>query len=251
MSNQNSRTGQMTLDEVLRREARETERPLTSNSSGSGQPAVKNAMPSVKTAATAAMAAKFIEDADKLARDTGAHAVEIQLDDEVKARLLAEKAAADAVSRVRYEHTPTDSPEARALVEANVEPMDFGDLIMRGRVSQRIRVSSSLTVTLESLTGKDNWWVHQESTKQETNLLARAWSMYAQLALALIAVNDEPLPRTRDARGNIIKAEFELCLDKVMGMPEPVLSLLLVNLNWFLDRVQQLLHDDFAALKNG
>jgi hypothetical protein len=152
----------------------------------------------------------------------------------------------------RYSNTPFDNEKVREKIESRCKPMDFGDLIVRGRVTQLVEIMPrKLSVTFESLRAADSWWLTVEAKNVEPEWLANSWSSFAQLALSTAEINGHALPRVVDDKGNISRAQFDERYNRIMELPDTLVSVLLVNLNWFMDRVQAIMNEDFEQLKNG
>jgi len=165
---------------------------------------------------------------------------------------LPEGVSAEATDRVFYRNTPIDNADVRATIESRCGEMDFADLVMTGRVVQDVPVlSGKLEVTFQSLLGSEIFWIERQSEREAlTDWAVSSWLGYARLVLSLVAVNDrefQPYAKKREIDPDLFQSKFKL----IMDMGEKQLELLLVNLNWFNYRVEQLYLDDFEQLKNG
>lgn len=150
-----------------------------------------------------------------------------------------------------------DTPELRAAVERRCQPMDFGDLVLSGRVLQKVPVlPGKLVVTFQSLVGGETFWVERTVGKQDLDRMSRgAWMIYARLALTLVEVNGQRLPtHGGTGAGTPVAVDdklFDEKLARVMLLGERIIEMLIVNMTWFEHRVGQLFEDDFDRLKNG
>jgi len=166
---------------------------------------------------------------------------------------LPEGVAAQQEDTVFYRNTSFDNPKVRAAIEGKCREMDFGDLILSGRVLQDVPIiSGKLEATFQSLLGSETFWIEKHASEYgSTDWAVRSWLGYARLAISLRELNGTSLPDHRDKDGNIDKAYFDEKYSRVMALGEKVIELLFVNLGWFNDRVERLYQNDFELLKNG
>ena len=76
---------------------------------------------------------------------------------------------------------------------------------------------------------------------------------YARLTLSLLSVNGRdyrPVYKENSSR-TIDEKLFQEKFEVLMDMGEKPIEYMLVNLNWFGDRVDRLSDNDFEQLKNG
>ena len=142
----------------------------------------------------------------------------------------------------------------RKIIEGKCQPLDLGDLIMTGRVTQVVPVlPGKLTITYQSLLGKESFWLEKTVAQQGLgDILARnAWSIYARLVMAVSAINGKQFEPHVDDAGNVDQEAYEKKYAQVMRMSERVLEVMIANLSWFDTRVNKLIENDFEALKNG
>lgn len=153
-----------------------------------------------------------------------------------------------------------DTPERKAWVEANCTAMDFGELILTGRVTQNVPLlKGKMTVRYQSLLGEETFWMEQRArdmvgAQQSAVPGAMAWSVYARLALSVQLVNGSPLTSHITQNGDAITIDAEAVekrVHQVLRLGERVVELMLVNQSWFEERVTKLFEDDFESLKNG
>ena len=154
--------------------------------------------------------------------------------------------------RVYYQNNAYDNPRVRRSIESRCNEIDFSELVLNGRVTQRVPIiEGKLEIELQSLTGKETFWIQREAEKAAlSDMTIASWAGYARLAMSLVSINGNKMPGyIKD--GEIQKPGFEAQLDSVMGHSEITLRVLLTNLSWFMDRVEGLLDNDFELLKNG
>lgn len=134
--------------------------------------------------------------------------------------------------------------------EAACAPMDFGELIMTGRVQQDVPVlPGKMRITFQSLTGTESYWIERAAIDQPAEL-RQSWVTYMQLAMCVQAVNGtqrEPFY----VDNKIDRGVLERRLAMLLKMNTRMIELLIVNMYWFFDRVSSLYENDFAAIKNG
>ena len=149
----------------------------------------------------------------------------------------------------RKANTPLDQI-LKEKAERACAPMDFGELIMTGRVQQDVPVlPGKLKVTFQSLTGAESYWIERMMSEQPTEL-GRSWAVYMQLAMTVHAVNGtmrEPF----NIDGKIDRSILERRLALLMKMNTRLIELLIANMFWFFDRVNSLYDNDFESIKNG
>ncbi len=154
-----------------------------------------------------------------------------------------------------YRNTNADNREVRLAIEERCEEMDFADLVLTGRVTQNVPIlPGKLEVVYQSLKASENFWVERQAEKEALSDWAlRSWMGYARLTLSLMSVNGKAYrPVYKESSSRVIdeklfKEKFELLMD----MGEKPIEYMLVNLNWFGDRVDRLSDNDFEQLKNG
>lgn len=153
---------------------------------------------------------------------------------------------------VYYRGTPSDNPEVRKGIEKRCTPMDFSDLVLTGRVSQVVPIiPGKFEVGFQSLLTSENYWIERNAEKEATTDWGmRSWMGYARLAMSLTEVNGKELPTVVTKTG-IDEEAWNDRFSTVMNMGEKPVEYLLINLNWFGTRVDQLYKNDFDLLKNG
>ncbi len=146
-----------------------------------------------------------------------------------------------------------DNPRVRKAVEGRCEPMDFGDLIISGRVQQEVPIlPEKLSANYQTLSGSEIFWIEQTAPDMSvTDFGINAWMGYARLVMSLTGVNGSTFSPYGEKRGTVDKAMFAQRFEEVMGLGEQLIELLLVNLKWFRGRVDELFVDDLGELKNG
>ena len=154
-----------------------------------------------------------------------------------------------------YRNTNADNREVRLAIEARCEEMDFADLVLTGRVTQQVPIlPGKLEVVYQSLKASENFWVERQAEREALSDWAlRSWMGYARLTLSLLSVNgrDYRPVYTDKSSKHIDEALFKEKFDMLMDMGEKPIEYMLVNLNWFGDRVDRLSDNDFQQLKNG
>lgn len=160
----------------------------------------------------------------------------------------------DELSSVIYRGTAADNPRVRAAIEQRCPAMDFADLVINGRVIQNVPIlSDKLEPTLQSLISTEQFWMERNMhLYADTDFAMRAWLGYARLVFALVDLNGTPYAKCIDPKTGLVdSAQFEKKFQEVMRLPEKIIELMLINLGWFMDRVERLYRHDFAQIKNG
>lgn len=198
--------------------------------------------------ALAAEAARFVADATALnVKEAQPERIDLgPLPDQAKRKVQAQR---PAVPGLLFEDNAL-----RDAIERQCQPLDLGDLIVTGRVSQLVPViPKKLTVTYQSLLGRESFWIERAApTKGLTDVVSRgSWVVYARLTLSVTAIGGKQFEQITDDAGNVDDEKFERKFNHLMRMGERVLDVLLANLGWFDARVARLVENDFEALKNG
>lgn len=145
--------------------------------------------------------------------------------------------------------TPLDQI-LKEKTERACAPMDFGELIMTGRVQQDVPVlPGKLKITFQSMTGGESYWIERMMSEQPAEL-GRSWAVYMQLAMTVHAVNGTPR-EPFNVDGKIDRGILERRLALLMKMNTRMIELLIANMFWFFDRVNALYDNDFESIKNG
>lgn len=136
-------------------------------------------------------------------------------------------------------------------IEGRCTEMDFSDLVMTGRVQQVVPIiPKKLEVGFQSLLGTESYWI-ERTALSEVEPMQGAWSAYARLALSVTSINGKAVEPHLGRDGKVDDEAVERKQAALMKMPDSMVRLLLVNLNWFGARVEDLYDRDFEALKNG
>jgi len=176
-----------------------------------------------------------------------------EIPEEVKKAREEEEKEKDT-STVVYSYTAYDRPEVRKQVEARCEDLgDFSDLLTSGRVIQQVPIlSERLDVVYQSLIGSETWFAQRVAmTRYPRGREAQTWNGYARLALAVMAINGAEYPPAYNEKKELDEQLLAARVEQFLKLPEHLINLMLVNLGWFDDRVEQLFKDDFDLLKNG
>ena len=154
----------------------------------------------------------------------------------------------------RYAHNLFDNPSARKKIEDRCREMDFGDLVITGRVSQDVPIiPKALVVRFQTLLNAENMWIDMEVGKRApADFQARqTWTYYMRLAMTVAAINGQMLPAYLDSNGQVVPAKADERLAALNKFPERFIELISINFNWFNWRVESLFEDDFEQIKNG
>ena len=154
----------------------------------------------------------------------------------------------------QHANTRFDNAKVQARIEAACKEMDFGDLVITGRVVQDVPIiKKALVVRYQTLLGTENMWMDLEVGKQVLgDWAARStWLFYMRLAFSVVSINGKTLPShlTKDGAVDLVLANARL--GEFNKLPERFVELVAMNFNWFNDRVEKLFEDDFEQLKNG
>jgi hypothetical protein len=159
----------------------------------------------------------------------------------------------DELDTVLYRDTIFDNKRVRRTVESRCIDMDFADLVLTGRVSQKVPViSGKLTFEFQSLTGGESYWIESRAQSEATTDWGlRSWVVWAQLTMSLVSVNGSQLPSHQGKDGEVDDKLFAEKRTRVMKLGAKVLDIAVTNMNWFNDRVDRIFQNDFEQLGNG
>lgn len=159
----------------------------------------------------------------------------------------------DELDAVLYRGTVFDNKKVRKAIEARCVEMDFADLVLTGRVSQKVAViPKKLTFEFQSLTGGESYWIESRAQSEaSTDWGLRSWVVWAQLTMALVSVNGAQLPTHLGKDGDVDEKLFNEKRTRVMKLGAKVLDIAVTNMNWFNDRVDRIFQNDFEQLGNG
>lgn len=159
----------------------------------------------------------------------------------------------DELDGVLYRDSTYDNKKVRKAVEARCTEMDFGDLVLTGRVSQTVPVlPKKLVFEFQSLTGSESYWVESRAQAEaNTDWGLRSWVVWAQLTLSLVSVNGSKFPDHMGKDGEVDEKLFNEKRKRIMRLGAKILDIAVTNMNWFNDRVDRIFQDDFEQLGNG
>jgi len=153
-----------------------------------------------------------------------------------------------------------NNEEQRKIIEARLEPLDIGSLIVDGFIRQRVPIapqtgdSQGFVPEYESLSGDVDLALKRliveesKTLKVDDRYLLDKYSLMG-VAAALCSVNGKPFPPFRDGDGNFSDELFWKRFNRIVKLPIPMLASIGVNYFWFDIRVRRL----FVAknVKNG
>lgn len=171
--------------------------------------------------------------------------------------LLANKQSEEEALRAEKESAAKAAqatPKQRNLreaVEKQCKPMDLGELIMTGRVSQVVPIlPGKLVVTYRSLSGAEEYWLDRNSP-QEEGYARRSWLAYHRLAMCVEAINGVKSEPYLNDKGEIKDDVVSSRLAKLLKLNMRIIEMLSMNMTWFMERETDLFTSDIEALKNG
>jgi hypothetical protein len=147
------------------------------------------------------------------------------------------------------------SEEERETIEKRLQPLDIGDILMKGVIRQRIPIiPGKYELTLQSYEGQVELalkrLVMMESRSVDVGeqyLLDK--HSFMSIAVGLHKINDTVYPDVFDANGVFDDKLFFTKFNRVMRLPLHMLASIGVNLMWFEMRVRKLY--SATALGNG
>jgi hypothetical protein len=147
-----------------------------------------------------------------------------------------------------------NTPEQRKAIEARLEPLDFGELVMNGNVMQRVPIiPGKFEVTFQHVEASTDLKI-KEMVGQTCNKLdmgeAYALSLYALLTLAaaVVKIGDRVYPSYIE-NGAVSDKMLWKRFEQVSANIVPMVMCLIANFVWFDERVSDLFRVD--RIKNG
>lgn len=152
-----------------------------------------------------------------------------------------------------YRNTHFDNKKVRTAVEAQCREMDFADLVLTGRVNQVVPViPGKLVLEFQSLTGADSYWIENNAQMEaQTEWGLKSWVLWAQLTMSLVSMNGKAFPNHLGKDGEVDSKLFKEKQVKIMRLGAKILDIAATNMNWFNERVDKILQNDFEQLGNG
>lgn len=146
------------------------------------------------------------------------------------------------------------SPEEklREVIESRLEPLDIGRYLMGGALIQEVPiVPDKLVVVYRTVTDLEEVWV-DDALSKKGDITGRQFLRFSNeyaLAAHIYALNGVKWPEIFDGDGNVSDKAMDLRIGNTRKVASPIFQLLVQNLTWFLDRVNQSLTAE--ALGNG
>lgn len=152
-----------------------------------------------------------------------------------------------------YRNSSFDNKKVRTAIEARCKEMDFADLVLTGRVNQVVPViPGKITLEFQSLTGADSYWIESNAQSEtQTDWGLKSWVLWAQLTMSLVSLNGRAFPNHLNKDGEVDGKLFREKQAKIMKLGAKVLDIAVTNMNWFNERVDRILENDFEQLGNG
>lgn len=158
--------------------------------------------------------------------------------------------------RTLINHDILNNPEQRELIESRLKPLDLGEMVMQGRVTQEIIIQPGVFwFELQSLTGDEELALKRLVQAESRGIAVTARYLldkYAFMAMSLgvVSIVGRPVPYTHlDADGNFSDDKFWEKFRWVMKRPLHMLGCFGVNHTWFEMRCRKLFVVD--NIKNG
>ena len=146
-----------------------------------------------------------------------------------------------------------NNTEQQTIIESRCAPLDIGDLIMKGYVTQRVPIlPGKFEPEFRSMTGSEDLAIKRLVMKESKGLevsdryLLDKFSLMA-VTIGLSAINGNTFPDHRDSNNRFDEAKFWDKFNFVTNYPFHMLASLGVNYFWFDIRVRKL----FVAEKMG
>lgn len=157
------------------------------------------------------------------------------------------------IEETELEEELSEDEKLRRAIESRIqEPIDIGQYLMNGEVTQIVPIiPKKLIVKFRTVTDLEESYVDAEIAK-EGDMTARAFLRKSNewaLAFHIAEVNNIRWPPTQDGDGTISEKAIQRRLAHVRKLSSPIFTLIVKNLAWYLERVQDTLNAE--ALGNG
>ncbi len=148
-----------------------------------------------------------------------------------------------------------NNEDQRKAIESRLEPLDLTDLILTGRVTQRVPIiPGKYEPEFQSVSGEEDLaikrliWQEQKSLQAPSQYMLDKFSLMG-VALGTRAINGTLLPSHLNSDGSFDENNFLKKFNTIVRYPFHLLSSLGINFFWFDVRVRQLFQADL--IKNG
>ena len=166
-------------------------------------------------------------------------------------RLLREELEESAEEKIQ-EPEKTQEQKVRAAIEARCSVLDIGQYLMGGELLQTVPiVPDKLVVKFRTVTDLEEVYVDDALSKDEKmtgRQFVRRTNEWA-LATHVHSLNGVKWAKIFDGDGTVSDKAMDQRMGNVRKLNSPVFNLLMTNLSWFLDRVNNSL--TLEALGNG
>jgi hypothetical protein len=139
-----------------------------------------------------------------------------------------------------------NNPDQREIVESRLEPLDIGELITRGYITQKVLIIPTkfepVYITTDGETDlalKRLIMTDAKSLEMSDRYFLDKFGLMS-MAAHLYAINNKPFLDHRDKDGNFNDEAFMKKFSQVLKLPLPMLASLGVNALWFDIRVRKL-----------
>jgi hypothetical protein len=164
----------------------------------------------------------------------------------------AEDTVAEAAAETETAEPMSPEDKLRKVMESRLTPIDIGEYLMRGEAHQKVVIiPNKLEVIFRTVSEFEEVYVDEQLSKEKdvsTRQFLRRSNEWA-LATHIFSVNGQKWPLVNEADGTINDASMQRRLAHVRKLSSPIFVLLVQNLGWFLERVQESL--TLEALGNG
>ncbi len=137
----------------------------------------------------------------------------------------------------------------RKKVEARCTPMDMAELLMLNYVEQRVVLRpGKLEVVYRSINSSDAMFAFSQIEKEKGSALMVAYKIgRLNLTLSLVSINSQKFDPIK-IDNKIDPVLFQAKYEKICSFPEDLLVDLIVNYQWFTERVKELSVDDESII---
>jgi len=146
----------------------------------------------------------------------------------------------------------TQEQKLRKAVEARLDPIDIGQYLSGGNLTQRVPIiPEKLEVVFRSVTDEEEVYVDSRLTDEgemsirEFNRRSSEWA----LAMHVHSLNGTKWPKIFKNDETINEESVKMRMKRVRKLHTPLFQLLLVNMGWFMERANMAL--TLEALGNG
>ena len=148
-------------------------------------------------------------------------------------------------------YNPMMDLRRKKLLEANIQPIEFEDMIFKGYSDQEIKIRQGFTIVFRTMTTQQSLWIEQRmrDVADEVMQYGRHYMSIIQIACCLQSVNGRSIGTSlstyvKPSQKEDFNEALDSRLESILQMPQVITDDLIVNYTWFQGRVRKVLAGD-------